>query len=262
MIVLSALSTVLHAASPLIIVDPGHDPLHPGARSVCGEFEYAYNDRIVATFLKTTSARVLLTREPGNLPAAMNLAGAKNTFSGNRHTLQASLQARAELANANKADLFISIHHDSVASRFIHADKNICNGKGGHKLISEFRKKHAIGFNVFIYQDENNAHYPDSLRFAKLVGAELLALGRIPSTYHYFPADDCRSCRPVMRELGVWHQSLYVLRQTQMPAVLIEVGNIVDVEDEARINTDEFRLQFSLALNRAVARYFSENPAY
>jgi N-acetylmuramoyl-L-alanine amidase len=259
MVALSVLPTVLFAASPIIILDSGHDPLHPGARAVCGEFEHVYNDRIVAAFLKATSARVLLTREPGNPPA---LPGAGNTLSGNRQTLKTSLQARTELANSNNGDLFISIHHDSVARRFIVSDKKLCGGKGGHKIAPEFRKKHAIGFNVFVHQEANNPHYPESLRFAKLVSEELLALGREPSTYHYFPEDDCRSCRPVMRELGIWHQQLYVLRQAQMPAVLIEVGNIVDVEDEARMNTDLFRIQFAQALDKAVSRYFSGTPAH
>jgi N-acetylmuramoyl-L-alanine amidase len=261
MVALSVLSPVLHAASPLIIVDSGHDPLHPGARAVCGEFEYVYNDRIVAAFLKATAVRVLLTREPGNLPASLNLPEASNTLIGNRQTLKMSLQARTELANSNNGDLFISIHHDSVARRFIVPDKKLCDGKGGHKLVPEFRKKHAIGFNVFVHQDTTNPHYADSLRFARLVSEELFALRRVPSTYHYFPEDDCRSCRPVIRELGIWHQQLYVLRQAQMPAVLIEVGNIVDVEDEARINTDSFRLQFARALDRAISRYFSGNLA-
>ena len=46
-----------------------------------------------------------------------------------------------------------------------------------------------------------------------------------------------------------------------MPAVLIEAGNIVDVDDEARINTDAFRLEFARALDRALALYFSADAA-
>jgi N-acetylmuramoyl-L-alanine amidase len=61
----------------------------------------------------------------------------------------------------------------------------------------------------------------------------------------------------VIRELGIWHQQLYVLRNVRMPAVLVEVGNIADAEDEALINTEQFREQFAQALNRAVDRFFS-----
>lgn len=258
---LAAFCGVLHAQSPIIILDPGHDPIFPGARAVCGEFEYLYNDRIVTAFLQTTKAHVLPTREPGKPPALSTFQQLRDRPGRSGYTLRSSLQARVDWAKVNKGDLFISIHHDSVAERFIQPDKTLCGGKGGHALIPTFRKKHTIGFNVFIYQDETHPHYRQSLRFAKLLGRELLAIGRMPSSYHYFPEDDCRSCRPVARELGVWHQQLYVLREAQMPAVLIEVGNIVDVEDEARINTDAFRLEFARALDRALALYFSADTA-
>jgi N-acetylmuramoyl-L-alanine amidase len=161
------------------------------------------------------------------------------------------------LANSSKAGLFISIHHDSTAERFITADSSLCGGRGGHTLLPEFKARNDIGFNVFVDQDSKNPHYQHSLRFAKLLGQELVGLGRKPSNYHYFPEDDCRSCRPVIRELGIWHQKLYVLRHVRMPAVLVEVGNIADAEDEALINTEQFRAQFAQALNRAVDRFFS-----
>jgi hypothetical protein len=82
------------------------------------------------------------------------------------------------------------------------------------------------------------------------IGKQLRALGRIPSN------DNCKSWYPVNPELGVWHENLAVLRDTQMPAVLIEVGNIVDPADEKKINTNEFRIKFSAALKRALDNYF------
>lgn len=258
---LAMVVTVAQSASPVIILDSGHDPLYVGARAVCGEFEYVYNDRIVATYLKTASVRMLLTRAPGQSLTLVNSGADPDNQKDRRYSLKSSLQARVHFANANQGHLFISIHHDSVASRFITQDENLCHGKGGHKLVPEFSKKHDIGFNVFVYQDEKNSYYRDSLRFAKLLADELQAMGRKPSTYHYFPEDDCRSCRPVIRELGIWHQQLYVLRHVQMPAVLVEVGNIIDVEDEARINTDQFRQQFAQALDKAVQRYFSKGAS-
>lgn len=250
-------SVMAKAAATIIILDSGHDPLYPGARAACGKLEHLYNDKVVAAFLKATTARVLLTRDPGQPPRPFKLIRSADGNSKLRYTLKASLQARTDWANSNNGRLFISIHHDSVASRFITADKNLCDGKGGHRLLPEFRKKHDIGFNVVIHQDEKSPYYRDSLRFARLLGNELLALGRKPSGYHYFPEDECRTCRPVSSELGVWHQSLYVLRQVQMPVVLIEVGNIVDVEDEAEINTDQFRRDFARALAQAVTIYFA-----
>ncbi len=42
--------SLVGAAQPLIILDPGHDPVYPGALGTCGESEYVYNDRIVAAY--------------------------------------------------------------------------------------------------------------------------------------------------------------------------------------------------------------------
>ena len=259
-LLLSALLSIANmatATAPVIILDPGHDPLYPGARGSCGEFEFSYNDKIVATYLKTTSARVITTRDADQPPRILKPKTGKGGVLLGQYTLKTSLQARTTLANARKAGLFISIHHDSTAARFITADPSLCQGQGGHTLVKEFKARNDIGFNVFIDQDPKNPNYQRSLRFAGLLGKELIAIGRKPSNYHYFSEDDCQSCRPVVRELGVWHQKLYVLRHVQMPAVLIEVGNIADAEDEALVNSEPFREQFAQALNRAVDRYFS-----
>lgn len=255
--VLLNIANIVSATTPVMVLDSGHDPRYPGARGSCGEFEFTYNDKLVASYLKTTSARVITTRDADQPPKILKRKVVADDVLQSRYTLKTSLQARTALANSSKAGLFISIHHDSTASRFIVADSSLCKGRGGHTLLPEFKARNDIGFNVFIDQDSKNPYYQQSLRFAMLLSRELIAIGRKPSNYHYFPEDDCRSCRPVVRDLGIWHQPLFVLRHVRMPAVLIEVGNIADAEDEALVNSEQFREQFGRALNRAVERYFS-----
>jgi N-acetylmuramoyl-L-alanine amidase len=249
--------SLVGAAQPLIILDPGHDPVYPGALGTCGESEYVYNDRIVAAYRPLSSYAVKVTREAGASPWGLRhpLQAVKTDVAP--YSLKASLQARVDFANTHRGDVFISIHHDSVPLRHITTRSDLCDGKGGRTLLPAFKEKHAIGFNVFILQDENNPYYRDSLRLAKLLGEALRSMGRPASSYHYFPEDDCRSCRPVISDAGVLHQDLFVLRHVRMPAVLIEVGNIVDAEDEAHINTESFRRAFGQTINRAVEAYFS-----
>ena len=45
-----------------------------------------------------------------------------------------------------------------------------------------------------------------------------------------------------------------------MPAVLIEVGNIMDTQDEALISSALFKANFSDLLNLSVEEYFERNP--
>ncbi len=242
------------AAAQRVVVDPGHDPLHAGAIGTCGEPEYRYNDRLVASFIEAFPERVALTRAPERAPHRLERSGARGKSAA--FTVRESLAARTDFATEQQADLFISIHHDSTAARWITRDRRLCGGRGGRLLRSSFRRAHQIGFNIFVHHDATQPQFENSVRFARLLAQELMRIGRLPSNYHTPEVDDCRSCRPIDEAMGIWHQSLYVLRHAPMPAVLVEVGNIVDAEDEAIISTPEFRTAFARALKRAIDQYF------
>lgn len=82
--------------TPVVVIDAGHTRNYLGTLGVKGIYEVAYNDNLVATLAKLLvddGVKVILTRQPGQ---AM------------------SLEKRAEIANSNQANLFLSIHHDSA----------------------------------------------------------------------------------------------------------------------------------------------------
>lgn len=247
-------------ATPLIVLDPGHEPSHPGAMGTCGIKEVNYNDKIVKSLAKLLSQtyQVKLTREFGqevnvdNDKYAALLREAEKSKWGQHK----QLYSRPAIANLNNAVLFISIHHDSNSPVQIIKKTELCQGKGGLTLRDEFKKKYSIGYNVFVNDDKQAPERHNSLRLANLIGKEMLTINRKPSNYHVYPDGDCKSCRPIDKETGVWYEDLAVLRNAIMPAVLIEVGNIVDTDDEAIVNSDAFREKFSRAVKNAVDEYF------
>lgn len=247
------------AVGQVIVIDPGHEPSKSGAKGTCGESEVIYND-LMAQKLKAslTSYKVILTRQPGKEikvddKLALEVPGvSKNLWSRNK-----SLIARPALANAAHADVFISIHHDSVSKKHQTKHAGLCDGKGGITVSDAFRHRYKIGYNVFVNNDAKEPIRSKSIKLAKIIGKQMIAIGRTPSDYHFFPVDDCKSCEPVDKKLGVWHHDLAVLRHAEMPSVLIEIGNIIDHEDEAQINTDEFRQSFSDALRLALDQFIS-----
>ena len=86
---------------PLLVLDAGHSPAAPGALGVRGVHELAYNDRLVAQLaaaLQKDGWRVRLTRQSGQ---------------------EMALGQRPALANRLKADVFLSIHHDSAQLQFL-----------------------------------------------------------------------------------------------------------------------------------------------
>lgn len=246
-------------AQPVVVLDAGHEPAHPGAIASCGKQELFYNDAVVSALADELGEyHLLLTRKPqADVPIENKLQMYLSQQAKQKWLGHESLYARAAIANENNADVFLSIHHDATAEHWQISDGRLCNGNGGIKLSPVFKQRYQIGFNIFINDDKPEPCRSRSLQLAEQIAKGLLALGRQVSDYHQ---DDCQSCRSVNARLGIWHQDLAVLREAAMPAVLIEVGTIVDVEDEAVIATATFRKQFAQVVKTALAAYFAAKP--
>ena len=176
-------------------LDVGHYGEKPGAFSASGRPEFEYNldlARETAQDLRNAGLEVRMIGERGDY----------RYF--NHRTRDAA-----------GAALFVSIHYDSVRSRWIgEADK-------------------FSGFSLFV--SRRNPQPEKSLACASAIGARMRAAGFRPSLYHADPVfgED----RPFAdRENGVhWFDNLAVAHTATMAAVLIEAGVIVNpVEDAAR----------------------------
>lgn len=247
-------------AMPIVVIDSGHEPSALGATGTCHQNELVYNDELVQQIDQTLTNfyQVILTRQSGK-DVQTDDPNLQNYLPKNEKVLwnsKKSLLARAAIANLNHAQVFISIHHDSTITEQQVNDPTLCDNHGGINLKPDFKNKYTIGYNIFVDNADPTQRREKSLLLAEDIGTQLRAIGRVPSNYHVYPVDKCKSCYPINQELGVWNEDLAVLRNTNMPAVLIEVGNIVDPEDEKIINTDDFRNKFSTALKLALGEYF------
>ncbi|MDD5276409.1 MAG: N-acetylmuramoyl-L-alanine amidase [Methylovulum sp.] len=259
-VALVPLLLLVAACSPLVVLDAGHEPSHPGAIATCGKPEADYNEAVVTALAGALDGyRVLLTHNAHtDVTADINsLSAYLSPEAQLKWPQRKTLFARAALANKNNADVFISIHHDSTAARWQVNDPDLCKGNGGKKLAAAFKQQYRIGFNIFINANKVEPCRSRSLKIAQLIAKRLLAIGRVASDYHL---DDCKSCRSIDSQLGIWHEDLAVLREAAMPAVLIEVGNIVDPDDEAVISTSGFQQQFAQIIKAALAEYFAASP--
>ena len=194
------------AGAPLVLLDPGHGPDHPGAIGVRGTPEVAYNDAFVALLaprLARAGFRVEVTRAPGE---ELELAG------------------RAARAAELGAWLLLSIHHDSAQpADLARADRD---GRPAWRTTRPIR-----GYALFVSRE--NPRFDASLRVAEALGRRLLALGRPPTLHHAEPV--AGEGRPLLdRERGIYRfDALRVLGAAPCPAVLLEVGVVVDEADEA-----------------------------
>ena len=89
--------TSRRSASGTVVIDPGHGGKDPGAQSVLGYWEKGVNLEIshkLAGYLRNAGVNVVMTREGDSYP---------------------ELEERAALANRIDADLFVSIHCNTIS---------------------------------------------------------------------------------------------------------------------------------------------------
>ena len=215
------------AARPLrIAIDIGHTPGTPGAMSAAGVMEYTFNRRMARLIADD------LRQQPGIAVTLVNEAGR-----------EISLLSRGDVANSAKADLFLSVHHDSVNERY-KATRRTPDGKVS-RYSDRFR-----GYSVFF--SEKNAEPAASFEFAKQLGRAMREQGMTPTAHHAekIPGEGRDFVVP---EFGVYRfNDLLVLKRARMPAALLECGVIVHPDEEAELHTPERQRQIVAAVRTAV----------
>ncbi|MDR3629648.1 MAG: N-acetylmuramoyl-L-alanine amidase [Desulfocapsaceae bacterium] len=211
-----------------IVLDPGHNPKQPGALGNQGIYEIVYNDNLTAQLadaLRAAGFAVLLTRSP-----SQNIG----------------LEERARIANDFNADLFLAIHHDSAQPQYLE--------KITHNALPAYQDKMPItGYSIFV--SKLNPQFADSYRFAELLGQGMLALGRSPSLHH---AENIQGENRELLDtrLGIYRfDDLIVLKKTTVPAVLLEVGVIVDPKDQQYVNDKNNQKAIVGTIVSAVRKY-------
>ena len=213
-----------------VVVDVGHTVDVPGAMSARGVPEYAFNlqlARVVKQALVDAGFEQTVLLITGTAPSR-------------------GLFERAARANAMHADLFISIHHDSVLDNL----KQIWEYAGQK---NEYNDGYP-GYALFISND--NADRAGSLLFGSMLGHEL-ERRNLHYTPHYTLALMGHRRRILLDvDAGVYrYDQLIVLRATKMPAVLLEAGSIVNRQEELELATPERRALTSAAIAAAVANF-------
>jgi N-acetylmuramoyl-L-alanine amidase len=234
--IIAALAIALLAATPMaaraacdaanfpIAVDIGHTAQSPGATSARGKPEFDYNLALGRT--------VAAALHSAGFPVEMIV------ISGDSKT---QLRKRVDKANALDPRLLISIHHDSAQARFLKTWE-----VGGRLLKYTDRFS---GFSLFV--SGANAKFEASTTFATRIADQLLGSGLGFSTHH---AENIDGERKVLLDSarGIYeYRNLRVLKETRMPAVLLEAGVILNRDEEVALATPERRLAISDAIATA-----------
>ena len=213
-----------------IVLDPGHGGADTGAKGSRGTLEkdvtLAVARRLKAALEARLGARILLTRDAD---------------------LDVPLDARASLANNNKADLFVSLHgNGSVRPSAAGAEVYYAGVERDAPGTQASLDTSAAVLPVFgggtreidiVPWDRAQARHIDaSATVARLVEGALR--GTVP-----------------MNPRALQQAPLRVLIGANMPAVLVEIGYLTNTEQEDRLRAGELQGRIVQALADAIERF-------
>lgn len=226
----SAPPSSCNRASFRAIIDVGHTFEEAGAVSARGVPEYQFNLNLSKAIEQKLTA--------DGFGRTVMLVTSGPTFRG--------LLSRVRNANAMQADLYVSIHHDSVPEQF----KENWDFDGKPNRFSD----RFTGHSLFVSFD--NPERKASLLFGKLLGNQLKARD-LQYTRHYTEAIMGSRRRDLVDpEAGVYrYDKLIVLRHTTMPAVLLEAGVMINRDDELALASPERQTLIAAAVTNAVEAF-------
>lgn len=221
-------------AEKVLVIDPGHGGKFTGTCGITKESPKDLCERDVnlavslkiRDYLRNSGITVRMTRE-ADVDFASYLSGAGGDF-----------ERRMQIANGyaknnNDNTVFVSVHHNASPT-------------------SPFVK----GYETYYYDGVNHfqpdwPHDPLQIKYLK-------DNQRLAQTIH----------SPFVSNLGMIDrrihndQSFYVIRNAQMPAVLLELGYMTNSSEEARIKTADFQNRAAQSIANSIIEYFKAFDVY
>ncbi|MFQ5449165.1 MAG: N-acetylmuramoyl-L-alanine amidase [Nitrospinaceae bacterium] len=215
---------------PLIVIDPGHGGKDFGAKSSRGLFEKNVNLAIAKRVRKILERRykfrVLMTRED-------------DTF--------ISLKHRGEIANERDADLFVSIHANAARRRSAYGIETYYLGIANGEQAQETAARENGELVHSVKDDQVQQILANLISTTKINDSALLA-GHVQERLFR----SMKKKYPGVKDLGVKEGPFFVLHDTSMPSILIEVGFLTNKREERRLKSPEYLDRLALAIAKGI----------
>jgi len=218
-----------------IVVDAGHGGRDFGATSLTGIREKDIVLEVAGLLREELEARgveVLLTRH-------------SDVF--------IPLQQRARIANKKGADFFVSIHANASRTRSLKGFEiyTLSEATDDAALAVERAENSALRYEA--------AHWEEPTNSLKAIVWDLKETENRKESIliaHHVGDSVERSVEISTRRLKA--ANFYVLKWTECPAVLVELGYLTNWEDERRLKNPEYRRELARALVRGLLDYKEE----
>ena len=218
----------------VVVIDPGHGGKDPGAIGFSKTFEKDVN-LIAAKLLKKKlneypGVKVFLTREEDKF---------------------IHLRERYKIAQKFKADIFISLHSDSIKSSKVKGysvytldeekasdieTADLVKSENNSALLAGIElEKEDFEVQDFLYASYQKGTLNFSVRLKNLILSELEGLPSISRGWKYGP--------------------FAVLKAPDIPSILIEMGFLSNKEDEAKLNDKKYLSDLTNRLAKGILKY-------
>ncbi|MGD9380745.1 MAG: N-acetylmuramoyl-L-alanine amidase [candidate division WOR-3 bacterium] len=219
----------------MIVIDPGHGGVDPGAVGRKGLYEKDVNlavSRLLRKYVEDSlKIKVILTRD---------------------RDLYLSLKERTNVANRNAADLFVSIHCNATKRGILRSGFEtyfLSEAKTNEERAVAALENASLKFDdvdmpsddvSFIFYDlAQSAYLDESNNFAESIQSSAERNLKIPSR-------------------GVKQAGFYVLHGAFMPAVLVECAFISNPEEEKMLRKKDFQKQLAYCIYRGIKNYIDD----
>lgn len=207
-------------------------------------FSWHSQEQAITTMLPTTSKTIVIDAGHGGWDPGRTGVNGENEKNIN---LKIALKLQTYLEQGG-ATVLITRNEDSALSQKKKEDmkqrKEIANESEGDILISihqnSFPKKSAKGAQVFYY---NNSE--ESKKLAEYIQNSLKQF-----------------LDPNNERLAKANTSYYILKNTKLPAAIVECGFLTNAEEEAMLNDEKYQEKVAWAIYLGILDYFGkENEA-
>lgn len=217
-----------------VVIDAGHGGKDPGTKGVTRLLEKEVNLDVakrVRDLLIESGLKVIMTRD-------------KDVF--------VSLPERTEIATKSNADLFVSIHANWSATRKTRGvEVYYVRTQNKKDLQEEQRTKNEKSF-----AKQLNAQYTPVVQ--KVV-SDMMYQRKVENSRTFaleMAGDICRQTSALNR--GARPCRFAVVRNTLMPAILIELGYLSNRDEEKKLNTASYRQQLAEAIAHRILNYANQ----
>jgi N-acetylmuramoyl-L-alanine amidase len=218
----------------IVVVDPGHGGVDPGAIGLSGGYEknvtLSFARQLRGELLKLGGFDVRLTRD-------------RDVF--------IPLRGRVEFARRVEADLFISIHADSIGNRNVRGGgiytlSETASDKEAAALAAKENRVDVIaGVDLNQHDDDVASILIDLTQRETMNYSARFASALVPELSQHI-----RMRRKPHRFAG-----FRVLKAPDVPSVLIELGYLSNREDERMLRSSRSRTAIAASIARAVKNY-------